>query len=122
MMTLEAVSVFLLLFLLFFSLGLSAYITKTKLDLVEAYFDNNEMMIGDRKWWGGKSYKHRSMRLCLIGIVIMFPRVFIWRRLVTQQELDAIPQGLKRWSKAPLYLEIPLFFGMIAFWIWHPFQ
>ncbi|MGY2285139.1 hypothetical protein [Pseudomonas gingeri] len=54
--------------------------------------------------------------------VILFPRMFIWRGLVTQQELDAIPQGLKRWSKAPLYLELPLFFGMIAFWIWHPFQ
>ncbi|RBH53606.1 hypothetical protein C3F00_026615 [Pseudomonas sp. MWU13-2860] len=70
----------------------------------------------------GRERTSKAIPVGLIGIVIMFPRVFIWRRLVTQQELDAIPQGLKRWSKAPLYLEIPLFFGMIAFWIWHPFQ
>jgi len=105
-----------------FGVGFSVYVVSTKLDLVEPYFNNNAMIIGDRRWWGGNSFKDRSMRQGLISMMVMFPRVFIWRGLLTQQELDAIPLKLKRWIKAPLYFEIPFFLAAIAFWIWQQFQ
>ncbi|NWB84700.1 hypothetical protein [Pseudomonas gingeri] len=122
MMTLKAVGAFLSLFLLFLGVGLSAYVTKAKLDLVEVYFKDNTMMIGHCRWWGGNSFKDRSMRQGLISMMVMFPKMFIWRGFLTQQEIDVIPPTLKRWIKAPLYFEIPFFLAAIAFCIGEQFQ
>ena len=105
------------IFFMLFGIGLSTYVVNTKLDLVGPYFNNNAMIIGDRRWWGGSSFKDRSMRQGVISMMIMFPKMFIWRGLLTQQEVDAIPLKLKRWIKAPLYFEIPFFLAAIAFCI-----
>lgn len=58
----------------------------------------------------------------VISMMIMFPKIFIWRGLLTQQEVDAIPLKLKRWIKAPLYFEISFFLAAIVFCIWEQFQ
>ena len=55
-------------------------------------------------------------------MMIMFPKIFIWRGFLTQQEVDAIPLKLKRWIKASLYFEIPFFLAAIVFCIWAQFQ
>ncbi|MEF9673588.1 hypothetical protein QNM99_20800 [Pseudomonas sp. PCH446] len=41
----------LFMFLSFFSIGLLAYLAKTKLDVAEAYFKDNATMIGHHRWW-----------------------------------------------------------------------
>jgi len=110
-------------FLWFFSMiALSTYVIRTKLDRIEPYLKNSVVLVNTGSLWTSQSATHRAMRCCLIGIVLLFQQHAIRRGLVTEQEIEPIPASLKRWLKAPLYLELPfLFVGMLA-WLSHPFR
>jgi len=96
----------LFMFSSFFSIGLLAYLAKTKLDMAEAYFKDNVTMIGHHRWWGGNSYDSRVMRVLFVGSFFMFPKLYIRRGLLTEQELELVPIALQRWFKLPQYLGI----------------
>ncbi len=106
MMTLKNVAAVLFLFLNFFSIGLLAYLAKTKLDVAEAYFKDNAWMTGHHRWWGGNSYDSRIMRVLFVGSFFMFPKLYIRRGWLTEQELEPVPIALQRWFKLPQYLGI----------------
>jgi len=96
----------LFLFFAFFGTGLLVYLAKTKLDVAEAYFKDNATMIGHHRWWGGNSYNSRIMRVYFVGSFFMFPKLYIRRGLLTEQELEPVPIALQRWFKLPQYLGI----------------
>jgi hypothetical protein len=106
METLRFVADVLFLFSTFFGTGLLAYLAKTKLDVAEAYFKDNATMIGHHRWWGGNSYDSRIMRVYFVGSFFMFPKLYIRRGLLTEQELEPVPIALRRWFKLPQYFGI----------------
>jgi len=121
-MTLELVGTFLVLFLMFFGLGLSAYVAKTKLDLVEVYLKDNVVMIRERLWRGGNSYNDRISRTYAVGGLFVFSKLYIRRGWLIEEELEPIPIALRRWFVAPYYLGMLFLSISIIYWIWQQFQ
>jgi len=110
MMALKTVVAVLFFFLTLLGTGLLAYLAKTKLDVAEAYFKDNEWMIGHHRWWGGNSYNSRIMRVYFVGSLFMFSKLYIRRGRLTEQELEPIPIALQRWFKIPQYIGILFIF------------
>ncbi|WP_248768512.1 hypothetical protein [Pseudomonas sp. MWU12-2345] len=121
MMTLEIAGAFLVLLLIFFGLGLSAYVAKTKLDLAEVYLKDNVVVMAERRYWRGNSYNDRMARTFAIGGLFVFSTRCIRRGWLTEQELESIPITLRRWFVVPFYLGMLFLSIAIIYWGWQQF-
>lgn len=90
------------------------YVVKTKLQLIERYFQDNQMV---RSESSGMTYRNRALRLSLFGSIFLLSRLYIWRGLVSQPEIEEVPPKLRLWVMAPLCGHTFVMVGLTLFWI-----
>ncbi|MBT1262608.1 hypothetical protein Q1J68_27800 [Pseudomonas pergaminensis] len=99
----------------FVVLGLGFFVEYTKLDEVESYFSQNEMVCGNKRFWSRNRWIDRQYRMMLIAEMLSDSKRHLKAGVVTEAELASIPISLKRWVVWPYYLG---FMWLIATAVW----
>lgn len=100
---------------MFVVLGLGFFVEYTKLDEVERYFSQNEMVCGNKRFWRRNRWIDRQYRMMLIAEMLSDSKRHLKAGVVTEAELASIPLSLKRWVVWPYYLG---FMWLIATAVW----
>lgn len=87
---------------------LVTYVSYSKLDELESYFNKNEAVQRNKRYWPGKMPYDKMMRLSLIASLLTISKFYIRDGEMTEEEYNAIPRGLKRWVIWPQYLGLQL--------------
>lgn len=123
-MKLSMENIFNALFLLemFVLLGILLFVQYTKLDKLESYFSENEVVQRNKRFWSWSRHIDKTMRMSVIACFLAHPSVYIKKGDVTREELAAIPLGLKRWVVWPTYWSVFFVFRVVAMLLWDPFH
>lgn len=100
---------------IFVVLGLMLFAEYTKLDEVESYFSQNEMVRSNKRFWKRNQWIDKQYRMLLIFEFLSDSKRHVNAGDVTEAELAAVPSALKRWVVWPYYL---LFIWIIATVVW----
>ena len=99
-------------------LGFMFYAEYTKLEALESYFSENEIVCNNKRFWGKNRRIDRFHRMLLINDLLSMPKFHMKRGDVTEVELAAIPLSLKRWALWPYRLGMIWAVGMVVWSIW----
>jgi len=86
--------------------GIVTYVNYRKLDELESYFSENEVVQRNKRFWSGKMPYDKMMRMALLGSLFMIPGAYIRDGEMTEEEFNSVPSHLKRWVLWPDYLGI----------------
>lgn len=79
------------------------------IDKIEEYFKNSKVLLNHQRIFHHLGLLGVSIRSCSIVIYILFAKLFEKRGLVSRQDIESIPTGLK------LNILIPWVFGYVWF-------
>lgn len=98
--------------------GILLFVDYTKLDELESYFSENEVVQRSKRFWSRSRRIDKMMRMSVIACFLAHPSVYIKKGDVTREELAAIPLGLKRWVVWPTYWSVFWVFRVVAMLLW----
>ena len=87
----------------FVGLVLTWFVEYKKLDELESYFIDNDLVHSNKRFWGRNQPIDKTMRLSVIIGFFTLPKLHMRRGDVTEQELASVPQALRRWVTWPFY-------------------
>ena len=93
--------------------GLTLYAECTKLEALESYFSENEVVCANKRFWGRNKHIDRFHRMLVISDLLGMPKFHIKRGEVTEAEVAAVPLSLKRWAVWPYHFGMVWFAGCI---------
>ena len=80
-----------------------------KLEKLQKYFENNEVVQYNNRIWSGNRPMDRAMRMGPISLFLTFPKSYIRLGDVSAEEIASVPLSLKRWATWPDYFVIQAF-------------
>lgn len=96
----------------FIGVALLLYVHYFKLELLEKYFENNEIVQVNKRRWPGKLPMNKALRIGQISCFLTFPKRYIRLGDVSEKEMASIPLSLKRWVLWSEYFWIQIFVWM----------
>ena len=103
----------------FIGLGLMLFAEYRKLDELESYFSENELVLDNKRFWGKNRRIDRFQRMLLINQLLAMPKLHVKRGDVTEAELASIPVSLKRWALWPYRVSFIWLVASIIWSIWY---
>ncbi|VVO06534.1 hypothetical protein PS834_03102 [Pseudomonas fluorescens] len=118
MMTASTFILILLFVMPFICLGLKLFVDYRKLDELESYFTENEVVQRNKRFWGRGQAIDRTMRVSILVGFFMQPKTHVKSNDVTWEELNSVPLTLKRWVLWPFYLSLIYGLAVTAWLVW----
>lgn len=99
--------------------GLMLYAECKKLEVLESYFSENNLVCDNKRFWGRNMRIDRFQRMLLINQLLGMPKLHVKRGDVTEAELASIPISLKRWALWPYRLSFIWLIASVVWSIWY---
>lgn len=103
----------------FVLLGLTLFVEYTKLDELERYFSENELVRDNKRFWRRNQPIDKFQRLSLIIQFLSMPKLHVKRGDVTEAELACVPLSLKRWALWPYRISMIWAIASAAWYVWY---
>lgn len=114
-MSLNAFCVIVLAVWLLVGLGSALFFEYKKLEELESYFSENELVQRTKRFWSQNRRIDRVARTIVIVEFFTLTKTSIKRRDTTEEELAAVPIALRRWTTWPYYSAL---MWLVASFIW----
>ncbi|MFL1500569.1 hypothetical protein ACI77J_08155 [Pseudomonas sp. O64] len=88
-----------------------------KLDAAERYVEGSAYIAVHRDIIRHAPFDGRPQRLVAMGIIILIPKIFQWRRLVRVEDVEKIPRHLKYWMVIPTLISFISLTVMCISWL-----
>ncbi|TFY86239.1 hypothetical protein DYL61_28070 [Pseudomonas nabeulensis] len=88
------------------------YVHYFKLEKLERYFEDNEIVQLNKLRWPGNLPMQKALRLGQIACFLAFPKSYIRLGDVSEQEIASVPVSLKRWVLWTGYFWLQIFIWM----------
>ncbi|ETK21485.1 hypothetical protein H097_00365 [Pseudomonas sp. FH4] len=102
--------------------GLLLFVEYTKLEELESYFSENEVVQRNKRFWSKNRHIDKTMRMSVIVCFLFHPARYIKLGDVSHEELAAIPLALKRWVVWPCYWGFFWLFRCTVSLLWDKFH
>lgn len=92
--------------------ALLLYTHNFKLEMLEKYFENNEIVQLNKQRWPGNRPMDKALRMGQISCFLTFPKSCIRLGDVSEKEVASVPLSLKRWVIWPELFWLQIFMWM----------
>ena len=83
-----------------------------KLEMLEKYFESNEIVQLNKQRWPGNRPMDKALRMGQISCFLTFPKSYIRLGDVSEKEVASVPLSLKRWVIWPELFWLQIFMWM----------
>lgn len=81
--------------LMFSNLTVTIYIAHRKIDHIESFLLNCDMITGEKKLWEHAGLLGKVIRLTNISFILLSPKIYTKRKLIDIQEINKLPSKIK---------------------------
>ncbi|MGF6394021.1 hypothetical protein QFZ86_002948 [Pseudomonas plecoglossicida] len=84
-----------LITLIFSNLAITIYIAHSKIDHIESFLLNCNMITGEKKLWVHAGLLGKVIRLTNISFILLTPKIYTKRKLIDIEEINKLPSKIK---------------------------